>query len=324
MKLRSYIIRRLLLIVPLFFFVTLLVFTLIHLAPGDPVMTMFGTTTPYMKDIVEQLTKEYGLDKPIYIQYLMWLGRLFRGDLGYSYLNSTPVIQMISIRIWPTLELMLVANFISIFLAVIFGVIAAVKPRSIIDNVITSLSVVGRGLPNFWIAMNLILIFSLNLRWLPVSGRITVGTSFDSPIGYMIDHLKHIILPALAISIAYLAYLVRLVRSTMLDVLNQDYIITARAKGLKESIVIYKHALKNTLIPLVTVVGVRMGYLFSGSAIIETIFAWPGMGRLLVNSVYSREYLLLMGINLIIILMVLFANLLTDIVVALLDPRVKY
>lgn len=324
MRLRTYIIRRLLMIVPIFFFTTILVFTLIHLAPGDPVMIMFGTSTPYMKDIVDEMREIYGLDKPLYIQYFIWLNRVFHGDLGYSYLNTRTVIQMISERLWPTIELMVIALVFSVVVSTMVGVIAAVRRYSIFDNVCTTVAVIGRGMPNFWLALNLILIFSIYLGWLPVTGRVTVGAVFSSPLGYWLDHFKHLILPVISLSLFQIAYLTRLIRSTMLDVLGQDYIITARAKGLKGSVVIYKHALRNALLPLVTVVGIYIGFLMGGAAIIESIFAWPGMGQLLVTSTYRREYQVLMGLNMLIIFMVLVANLLTDIVYAFLDPRIKY
>jgi peptide/nickel transport system permease protein len=324
MRLRNYIFRRLLMIVPLFFFTTILVFTLIHLAPGDPVMIMFGTSTPYMKDIVKEMRETYGLDKPLYIQYFIWLSRVFRGDLGYSYLNTRKVIQMISERGWPTIELMVLALVFSVVISTVFGVFAAVKRHSIFDNLITTTAVLGRGMPNFWLAMNLILIFSIYLGWLPVFGRFTVGAVFSSPFGYWLDRIKHLILPVISLSAFQIAYFTRLIRSTMLDVLGQEYIITARAKGLKESVVIYKHALKNALLPVVTVVGIYIGSLMGGAAIIESLFAWPGMGRLLVNSTYRREYQVLMSLNMIIIFMVLVSNLITDVVYAYLDPRIKY
>lgn len=323
-RLRSYIIRRLLMIIPLFLFTTVLVFIMIHLAPGDPIMLMFGTSTPYMKDIVEEMRETYGLDKPLYIQYFIWLSRVFQGDLGYSYLNSRPVIQMIGQRLWPTIELMIIALVFSIVISTVLGVIAAVKSYSIFDNLCTTAAVLGRGMPNFLLALYLMLIFSIYLGWFPVSGRMTVGAVFSSPFGYWLDRIKHMILPVISLSSFQIAYFVRLIRTTMLDVLGQEYIITARAKGLKENVVIYKHALRNALLPMVTVVGIQIGYLMGGAAIIESLFAWPGMGRLLVDSTYRREYQVLMGLNLIMIFMVLLSNLLTDIVYAYLDPRIKY
>jgi len=324
MKLRTYIIRRLIMIIPLFFVMSILVFLLIHLAPGDPILTMFGTTTPYNKEIVEIMRKKYGLDRPLYEQYLIWLNMLLHGDLGYSYLNRRPISMMISERVIPTLEITGLALIITVIFSTLLGVIAAVKRNSIIDHLVTSFAVTGRGLPGFLIALILIFIFSLNLGWLPVCGRETPGMTFSSAFEYWLDRIKHLILPVVSLSWYQIAYLVRLVRASMLDVLNQEYILTARAKGLKESIVIYKHALKNALLPEVTIIGLYVGYLIAGAAVIETIFAWPGLGSLLVTSVHRREYLLIMDINLLIFISVLVANLLTDIIYAYLDPRIRY
>jgi len=324
MKLRTYIIRRIIMIIPLFFAMSALVFVLIHLAPGDPILTMFGTSAPYNKDIIEVMRQKYGLDKPLYEQYLIWLNMLLHGDLGYSYLNSRPISVMIGERIIPTLELTGSALVITVIVSTILGVTAAVKRNSIIDHIVTSFAVTGRGIPSFWLALILILIFSLYLNWLPVCGRETPGMTFSSPFEYWLDKIKHMILPVICLSSYQIAYLVRLVRASMLDVLNQDYIMTARAKGLKESIVIYKHALRNAILPEVTVIGLYVGYLMAGAAVIETIFAWPGLGSLLVTSVHRREYLLIMDISLIIFIMVLVANLITDIIYAYLDPRIKY
>jgi peptide/nickel transport system permease protein len=297
---------------------------MIHLAPGDPIMLMFGTSTPYSKDIIEEMRKLYGLDQPLYVQYFMWIGRLLQGDLGYSFLNSRPVAEMIGERIGPTLELMLTSLVFTILVSTVLAVFAAVRRNSIVDNISTTIAVLGRGLPDFWFALNLILIFSIYLGWLPSSGRVSPGTAFSSPFEYFLDRMEHLIMPVVCLSLFQIGYLFRLLRSTMLDVLGQDYIVTARAKGLKESVVLYKHAMRNALLPAVTVIGIYMGALMGGAAVMETIFAWPGMGQFLVNSVYRREYNVIMSLSMIMIFFVLLANLVTDIAYAFLDPRIRY
>ena len=323
---KEVIIRRSLFLIPTFFISTMLIFSLIHLAPGDPIDLMAATGHPPPPEVMQQLREKLGLNKPIYVQYLIWIGKILRGDLGFSYsgrMLGQPVIDLIGSRIWPTLELMLIAQFLSIFLAIILGVIAAVKQYSILDNLVSMGALLGFSMPTFWTALILILIFGLRLDLFPICGAYTRGASLTG-LAYWIDHLHHLILPVAVVSTLYTAYLFRLVRSSMLEVLNADYITTARAKGVKEWIVIYKHALRNALLPVVTFVGLSTGFILSGSVIVETIFAWPGMGRLLVEFALSRDYPSLMSLSTIIILMVYFANLGTDIAYAFLNPKIRY
>lgn len=324
MKLRTYVIRRIILFIPIFFLVSVIIFSLIHLAPGDPITFMFGATRPGGWELQEMMTKKYGLDKPLYTQYFIWLSGILHGDFGHSYISNRPVIKMIGERLWPTLELVIIAQVFALIVSITLGAMSAVKRYSILDNVCTFFALLGRAMPNFWIALNLIILFSLTLRWLPVTGTMSVGVTFSSPFEAWVDHVKHLILPLVSLMLYYVGYLFRIVRASMLEVLEQDYIITARAKGLKENIVIYKHALRNALLPTVTIVGIFMGYLFSGSAVIETIFAWPGLGNLMINITFNREYLALMSLCMIIVVMVLVANLITDIAYAVLDPRIRY
>lgn len=323
MPLRDYVIRRTIIIVPTFFLITIVIFTLIHLAPGDPTAIMGGPRglPDWMRDMIR---REYGLDQPIYIQYFVWVGKLLRGDLGFSYVNQQPVWDMIVQRTRLTVELLLTAEIVSIVIAVILGVIAAVKHRSITDAACSVGALVGYSTPDFWLALMLILTFSLRLKLFPSSQPYSVGVPFATPFAAFLDHLRHLFLPAVSLIILWTAYLFRMVRSAMLEVLTQDYIMTARAKGVREWVVIYKHALRNAMLPIVTYVGNSVGLLLSGAAVIETIFAWPGLGQLMVERSELRDYPALMGLSIAIAIGVLIANLCSDIAYAMVDPRIRY
>lgn len=320
---KDYIIRRVLVLIPTFFLISLLIFTLIHLAPGDPTNAM-GGPHPLKPETRERIRIEYGLDQPIPVQYLIWLNKLLHGDLGFSYLNQAPVVQMISLRIPNTLELALLSEFFSIVIAIVLGVIAAVKHHSIYDASFSVTALAGYSIPDFWLGLMLMLVFSIWLGWFPVSSVATFGTTFATPFHALLDNLWHFFIPVLTLVVVWTAYLFRLVRSAMLEVLMQDYITTARSKGLKERIVIYKHALRNAMLPVVTYVGNSIGFLFSGAAVIESIFSLPGLGELMVKSSEARDYPALMGLGVAIALMVLVANLCTDIGYAVIDPRIRY
>jgi len=323
MTLRTYITRRLIVIIPTFFFISMVIFTLIHLAPGDPVIAMIGRH-PVSYEVMEMIRKDLGLDKPIPVQYLIWVSKLLRGNFGYSYVSARPVIAMIREKVPRTLELMLAAEAVSVVIAIILGVIAAVKHYSLADAACSLGALIGYSAPNFWIGLIALLFFALWLRWLPASGTQTIGIKFASPLHALLDHLKYLVLPTSILVLGWTAYLFRMVRSSMLEVLRQDYITTARAKGLKERVVIYKHALRNALLPVITYEGYSMGFLLGGAAIIEYIFSWPGLGQFIVLVAESRDYPTLMGIAMIIALMVLLANLCADIAYAIVDPRIRY
>jgi len=318
MGLGSYIARRLLVAIPTFLFITLLVFTLIHLAPGDPIRLMLATR-PAPQWLIDEIRRNLGYEKPIYVQYFLWLNRLFRGDLGYSFQSGVHVSTLLSAKIWKTVELMLCARALSIVVAVVFGVITAVRHYSILDNVVSTFSLFGYAMPSFWLALLSVLIFSLSLGWFPTSGYISPGTEYN-----IWDHIQHLILPVTVIAVSESAYLFRIVRSSMLEVLNQDYIMAARAKGVGEWMVIYKHALKNALMPVITIIGIQMGFLLSGSVVIEQIFSWPGLGKFTVEVAQARDYTSLMGVTIVLAIMVLIANVVTDIAYATIDPRVQY
>jgi len=324
MTLRTYVIRRLIVIVPTFFFISALVFTIIHLAPGDPSRILIGEKGRVPQEILNYYRAKLGLDQPVVVQYFLWLGSFLQGDLGYSFVNMRPVIGLIGERVRYTLELMLIAEVISVAIAVVLGVIAAVKHYSIIDAIASTGALVGYSTPNFWMALMAIMLFAVQLRWLPASGTRTLGITFASPIDALFDHLKHLVLPVSVLVLLWTAYLLRMVRSSMLEVLGQDYITTARAKGLKERIVIYKHALRNALLPVITYEGYSVGYLFAGESVIEYIFSWPGLGQFMVDMAVLRDYPTLMGLGMIIAIMVLLANLSADVAYAIADPRIRY
>jgi len=324
MTLRTYIIRRLLLMIPTFFLITLVIFALIRLAPGDPITIMFASSRKAVSpEIIDSVRKELGLDQPIPVQYLIWLSKLLRGDLGYSYVSNQPTVEMIGVRIGRTVELMLLAEVFSVTLAIVMGVISAVKHHSHVDAACSFGALIGYSVPSFWIGLMLLLVFSLWLKWLPSFGVQTPSETF-SLFDVWLDHLKHLILPVSVLVIGYIAYLFRMVRSSMLDVLRQDYIMTARAKGLKERIVIYKHALRNALLPVVTYEGYSLGFLLGGAAIVESVFSWPGLGKFDVDLALRRDYPPLMALNVVIAVMVLLGNLCADIAYAIVDPRIRY
>ena len=323
MTLRTYVIRRVILIIPTLLLISIVVFSIIHLAPGDPAFNLGGRHAP-SPDLVEAIRERYGVGQPIYVQYLIWLEKVLRGDLGYSYRNDAPVMEMISERLLLTVELMLVAEVVSVVIAVVLGVIAAVKHYSIVDAISSLVALVGYAVPNFWVALMCILVFSSWLRWFPPEGTVTVGLEFPTPFHSFLDHLKYLVLPSFVLVLGWTAYLFRMVRSSMLEVMGQDYILTARAKGLKERVVIYKHALRNALLPIITYEAYSMGFLLSGAAVIESIFSWPGLGRFMVVVTEKRDFPVVMGLCMVIAVMVLVANLCADIAYAIADPRIRY
>ena len=321
--LRTYIIRRLILIIPTLLLISIVIFSIIHLAPGDPALNLGGRHAP-SPEVVEIIRKKYGLDQPIYVQYLIWLGKVLRGDLGYSYRSNAPVLEMISVRVPSTVELMLVAEVVSVVIAVVLGVIAAVKHYSIADAISSLAALIGYAVPNFWIALMSLLFFSAWLGWFPAGGSGTIGVEFPTPFHAFLDHLRYLVLPSFVLVLGWTAYLFRMVRSSMLEVMRQDYILTARAKGLRERVVIYKHALRNALLPIITYEAYSMGFLLSGAAVIESIFSWPGLGRFMVVTTEKRDFPVVMGLCMVIAVMVLVANLCADIAYAIADPRIRY
>lgn len=296
-------------------------FLLIHLAPGDPV-TIFlgnlGTSQEYVQAVRERL----GLDKPLPIQLLIYIKDVLRGDLGFSYVSQETVLKLIAERIPATLLLVGTALILSSVLGVILGVISSRKPYSLMDNVNALIALIGYSIPVFWFGQILLMFLSLKMDLFPVQGMVSIR-QVHSGIRYYLDLGHHLALPVLTLGLRYLAVNSRYARASMLDVLSLEYITTARSKGLTERTVFYKHALRNALLPVVTLFGINLGVVFAGAVLTETIFAWPGLGMLMLNAVYARDYPVLMGLLLVISTMVILANLVTDIVYSFLDPRIQ-
>ena len=310
----QFLARRLLLIIPILLLVSLMVFSLIHLIPGDPATVILGPEAS--KEVVEALRQKMGLDRPIYIQYLSWVWKILRGDLGRSLVDNKPVVELIGQRLPATLELAAGAFFFSLLIAIPAGILAAVKKGTLLDYGSTVLAVSGLSIPHFWLGMMFILFFALLLGWLPASGYVEPWVDLK-------QNLRSMILPIAATGLREAAVVTRMLRSSLLEVLKADYIRTARAKGLAGQMVIFGHALKNALIPVVTVSGLQVASLLGGLVITETIFQIPGLGRLLVDSIFNRDFTTVQGAVLLSAVMVIGVNLLVDISYSFLDPRIK-
>jgi len=320
----TYLLKRIAMLVPLMLGITLITFTVIHLAPGEPVDMQMAMNPKVGKEARERLTKFYGLDKPLHEQYFNWLGRLAKLDLGRSFSSDNrPVLDKIKERLPITLSLNLVALIIEFGLAIPIGVLAAVRRDTLLDKGITVVVFLGFAVPTFWLALLLMYFFGVKLNWLPISGLHTLGYESYSWLGRLWDLTKHLILPICVASFGSFAGVSRYMRSAMLQVISQDYITTARAKGLSERVVIWKHALRNALLPLITLLGFSIPGLIGGSVIFETIFAIPGMGQLFYQGVMSRDYPVVMGILVIGAFLTLLGNLIADISYALADPRIR-
>ena len=308
------IVRRLLATVPVLLLVTAGVFALLHLTPGDPVDAMMAESAD--ASAKESLRRELGLDRPIAVQYAAWMGRLLRGDLGRSIRNGEPVIENVSRRIRPSLELALLAMAISLAVAFPIAIASAVRHNTGVDRLGTTFALFGICLPNFLLALLLIFVFGVRLRWLPISGYL-------DPLEEGWSGLRSLVLPAVTLGLALAAVITRTLRSSLLEVLAEDYVRTARAKGLSEWVVIRGHVLKNALIPVVTVLGLQLGTLIGGAVITEYVFALPGVGRLVVDAVFARDYPLVQGVILLIALAFIVSNLLVDLLYGWIDPRIR-
>lgn len=303
----QYILRRLLLTIPVVIGVSIIVFGIIRLLPGDPARALAGVqATP---EYIEQVRDRYGLNEPIYVQYGKFVAGAVTGDLGTSVFSRRPVTTEISERFPRTLLLASVSLVIATIVGVSAGIISATRRNSVFDNTSMFVALVGVAAPVFWMALMLQLLFSVRLRWLPATGM---------------GGWEHLVLPSITLGMASAALMARITRSSMLDVLKQDFITTARAKGLAERIVIYKHALKNALIPVVTVLGLQFGILLGGAVLTETVFAWPGVGRLLVDAILRRDYPVVQGTVMLLAFLFVIINLVVDVIYAYLDPRIHY
>jgi len=311
----TYVLRRLVLMLPVAFLVTVGVFMLIHLSPGDPALVILGEDrTP---DAIAQVHRDLGLDRPLYVQYGIWASRIARGDWGRSITTHEPVWSAITDRLPATLELGIAALLWSLAVAIPLGTIAAVRRGSIVDRVATGVAVFGVSVPNFFIGIVLIFLLSVTARIFPFGGYVPLA---QDPL----ESLRHVALPAIALGTAGTAINMRFTRSSMIEVLNLDYIRTARAKGNSWRRVVFIHALKNALIPVVTIVGLQIGGIIEGAVVTETVFTWPGVGRLAVESIYNRDYTVVQGVVLLAAFSYMFANLAVDLVYGWLDPRISY
>lgn len=311
----QYILRRLLLILPVAFLVSVIVFALLHASPGDPVLIYAGEERD--PAALDALRSQYGLDQPLPVQYVSWITHAAQGDFGRSLRTRQPVLDAIVERLPKTLELGAAALLLSVSIALVVGTLSALKRNSPIDLLSTGFTLAGVSLPNFYLAIILILVFALLFRIFPPGGY----TDFaQDPLA----NLRRLVLPAITLATASTAVNLRQVRSSLLDVLGQDYMRTARAKGLTEQLVVFRHAMKNALIPVVTIIGLQVGAIIEGAIITETIFFWPGIGRLLVDSINGRDYPVVQAIVLLSALSFMFANLFVDILYAWLDPRISY
>jgi len=303
----QYVIKRLLYTVPVLIGISILLFIMLRALPGDPAQVLAGELAS--QEDIQNIRVQLGLDKPIHVQYARFLFRLSHLDLGRSARTQNPVIQEIWARLPNTFLLAVVATGLACLIGIPAGIISAIKPYGWLDNLVTSGALFGISMPVFWLGLMLVVVFSVILHWLPAGG--TGG-------------VEHVILPSVTLAAFVVAFIARMTRSSMLEVLNQDYITTARSKGLQEKVVIIRHALHNALIPIITVIGLQFGMLLGGAVLTETVFAWPGLGRLIVDSILARDYPMIQGVILIFGLLYILVNLVVDMLYALVDPRIRY
>ena len=312
-----YVIRRLLQMIPVLLMVTMLVYGLMLAIPGDPARALIGPGESLDAEQLELIRREHNLDKPMIVQYGIWLGRVLTGDLGRSTQNQRPVAAELRTRTAVTLQLGMVAWVFAVLIAVPAGIVSAIYRGKTLDYIANIISIGGVAIPDFWLGIMSILLFGVILGWLPTQGYVDI---FADPA----EGLRHMILPVFALGITSCALIMRQSRSAMLEVLAQDYVRTARAKGLHAQRVIWIHALRNALLPVVTVFGLQAGRIFAGAVVIETLFGIPGMGQFMVQAVFARDFMSVQGAVLVMALAVLIANLVTDLVYAWLDPRIRY
>jgi peptide/nickel transport system permease protein len=322
---QTYAIRRILQTVPILLIISILLFFLVRSAPGGPLSAARRNPNVSIEQI-ENLKKQLGLDKPLPVQYVSWLGDMLKGDMGTSIKFRRPVADMIAERIPNTLFLVGISFLVTLLLAIPIGIISARKPYSTFDYVMTTITFIGQSIPVYWLGLALILIFYVLLKnpvtgdpFFPSGGMNTLGKEDD-----ILDTLWHMVLPVIALSSSWIAWYSRFLRSSMLDVLHEDYIRTARAKGAREQVVYYKHALRNAILPLVTLIALDLPSLFAGALFVETIFSWPGMGRLFWDAARGRDYPILLGVVMITAVLIIFFNILADLAYGWLNPQVKY
>ncbi len=321
---QKFIIRRFLNIIPTILGVSLVVFFMIHLAPGDPVTLMVGEDAS-LADI-ERIQAQYGFDQPLHIQYMRWFGNAIQGDFGMSIRQNRTVAGLILERAGATIELAFMAMFIAILISVPLGVLSAIRRGSWIDLLAMTAALISISMPRFWVGLMLLIYIGLNFDFFPLFGReasLFVGI-FSLNWQDVVLGFRHLILPALALGTAATALQTRLMRSSMLEVLQQDYVRTAKAKGLSDRVVIFKHALRNAMLPVVTIVGLQFGYLLGGAVVVETVFSWPGMARLIINAVSQRDFPIVQAGTLLVAITFALINLLVDISYGFLNPKIRY
>lgn len=321
-----YILKRLLSAIPLLLGIATITFFIVHMAPGDP-MDMYlerALTRNIDPEVIELIREKYGLDQPVHVQYVKWLGNLATGDLGESFRYHRPVADLIAERIGYTLQLTVLALLFDALFGIALGIFSAVKQYSRWDKSITLGSLVIYSIPGFWLALMLVLVFSVNLGWFPTSQTRSLDYELLSWSGKILDRLWHLVLPVFVLGIASAAGTARYMRNRLLEVLSEDYVLAARARGLKERTVILKHALRNALIPILTIYGLALPFLLGGAVLIEKVFAWPGMGLLAVEAVNGRDYPVILATSMIAAVLVVLGNLLADVAYAIADPRVSY
>ena len=330
------VLERILATLPIMFGVAIIVFFFIRLTPGDPVDIMMGQGGAISTGEIEQLREEFHLNEPLHIQLWYFLRDAVQGDLGYSYVLKRPVVELIAERLPATIELAMGALFFSLVIAVPIGIISAVRQNSLLDRLSMSGAFLGISMPGFWLGIVLILVFSVYLHWLPVQGRISVGIELEERTGFFVldsllsgnlealkSSLLHLVLPSITLGAAVAAVTARVLRSSMLETLRSDYVTLARSKGASEWVVVMKHALRNALIPTITVLGLQIGILLGGNMVIETVFGWPGLGRMVVKAIFDRDFPLIQGSVMIYAFIFVMASLIVDILYTYLNPKIS-
>jgi ABC-type dipeptide/oligopeptide/nickel transport system permease component len=330
------VLERVLITVPIMFGVAIVVFFFMRLSPGDPVDIMMGQGGAVGVGEMEQLRSEFHLDEPLHVQLWLFLKDALRGDLGYSYTQKRPVSDLIAERLPATIELAAGAMFFALLVSIPIGILSAVRQHSLVDQLSMAGAFLGTSMPAFWLGIILILFFAVRLNWLPVQGRLDFGTPLEGVTGfYVVDSLlagnwpalasslEHLILPSVCLGAAVAAIVARVLRSSMVEILRQDYVTLARAKGQTELLVVMKHALRNALIPTVTVVGLQIGTLLGGNMIVETVFGWPGLGRLVVKAIFERDFPLVQGAVMVYAFTFVIANLIVDVLYTYLNPKIE-
>jgi peptide/nickel transport system permease protein len=331
----SYLLRRLLLTIPILLGVSMLVFFMLHSAGGDPATLMLGSRAD--PDAIAELRAELGLDRPLWVQYVDFLSGAVRGDFGRSYRSNSPVVAEIAARFPATIELAVAAMGIAVVVGVAVGTVAAVRRHTVFDYLSSAGVLLGISIPTFWLGIILIIVFGLWLRWLPISGRVDPRLGADPSVPFLTvtsllqgnwsvagDALRHLILPALTLAAWPAAIVARMTRASLLESLGQDYARTARGKGLPERLIVVRHAARNALLPVLTVVGLEFGTLLGGAVVTETIFAWPGLGQLTVAAIGARDYQVIQGVVVLLAAVFVMLNLMVDVLYAVLDPRIRY